>query len=69
MNAIRSTVTAVALRTKRDRKCDVSIEACGRGKVRNIICARVNITSVWRTTITGENSYGKVEGKGRGRRR
>lgn len=31
----------------------------------DIICARVNITSAWRTTITGENSYGKIgEGKG-----
>lgn len=30
----------------------------------DIICARVNITSVWRTTITGENSYGKEKGEG-----
>lgn len=28
----------------------------------DIICARVNITSAWRATITGENSYGKMGG-------
>lgn len=32
----------------------------------DIICARVNITSAWRTTITEENSYEKGKG-GKGR--
>lgn len=57
-------MTAVAHRTKRDRKWDVSSWSGVDAEKYDIICARVNITSAWRTTITGENSYGKEKGEG-----